>query len=325
MTDSESSRRDDRVDRIIRASLVGIVVNAVLAILQISIGMAGGSDAVVGAGLDSATDIATSLIILLTARITTKPPDLRHPYGHGRAETIATKALSFIIFFAGAQLAYTTTLDLIRGERFTLPDPFTVIPVGLALLTKPLLARYKRRVGTKVESPMLIADARNMMNDVILAATVLVGLAVSLRWNIRFLDPALAIGVSLWIIKVAFGIFWATNTELMEGTDDSTLYGRIFQAVSAVPGAHHPHRTRVRKLNNLYVVDLDIEVDGELSVAEGHAIGKSVERSIKGLRNIYDVIVHIEPLGNVEREEKYGLSRRKLSLEQHRDEGRKGG
>ena len=305
---------DRRVDQIVRASVIGIIVNAALAVLQIGVGAAAGSHAVVGSGLDSAMDIVTSLIILITARISTKPPDSRHPYGHGRAETIATKALSFVIFFAGVELAFTTALHMIRGESYVLPDPIALLPVFLSLVAKPALAVYKRTVGRRVASAMLLADAKNMINDMILAAAVVVGLALSLIFDIKFLDSVLAIGVSLWIIKVAFTIFWETNTELMEGIDDASIYQRIFSAVSAVRGAHHPHRTRVRKLNTLYVVDIDVEVDGSLTVAEGHDIGKRVERSIKStIDNIYDVIVHIEPVGNVEREEKYGLSRRKLS------------
>ena len=84
--------------------------------------------------------------------------------------------------------------------------------------------------------------------------------------------------------------------------------------LAAVDGAHHPHRTRVRKINTMLVVDLDVEVDGSLSVEEGHEIGKRVESTIKGsIANVYDVIVHIEPVGNIETGERYGLSRRKLA------------
>lgn len=305
---------EERRRQIERASVAGIAGNGLLAAFAISAGVVGNSYAVIGAGLDSSIDIVTSLLTLFAARIAAKPPDRTHPYGHGRAETIATKALSFVIFFAGAELAYSTTLDMIHGRGEYLPGSIAFLPIFLALLGKPFLAYYKRRIGRLVESPMLLADARNMMNDVVVALAVLVGLFVTRVFAVRYLDSAMAIGVSLWIIKVAFTIFWETNAELMEGVDDPEVYRKIFDVIESVPGAHHPHRTRVRKLNRMLVVDLDVEVDARLTVEAGHNIGRSVEKAIKAsIANIYDVIVHIEPLGNIEQEEKYGLSERKLN------------
>jgi cation diffusion facilitator family transporter len=161
---------------------------------------------------------------------------------------------------------------------------------------------------------MLIADARNMLNDVVVSGAVLLGLVLTRVFALKFLDSAMAIGVSLWIIKVAFTIFWETNAELMEGIDDPSIYKEIFAAVASVEGAHHPHRTRVRKINTMFVIDLDVEVDATLTVEKGHEIGTHVEETLRAsIENIYDVIVHIEPLGNVEQDEKYGLSRRTLA------------
>ena len=304
----------ERQRQIERASIAGIIGNGILAVLGVGVGLFARSYAVVGAGLDSSIDIVTSLLTLFATRIASKPPDHEHPYGHGRAETIATKVLSFIIFFAGVELAYSTTLDIIQGKGGYLPSPIAFLPVILFLPTKPFLAHYKRKIGLRVGSPMLIADARNMFNDVVVAGAVLLGLVFTRLFALEFLDSAMAIAVSLWIIKVAFTIFWETNSELMEGIDDASIYGKIFSAVASVKGADHPHRTRVRKINTLLVVDLDVEVDGTLTVEAGHEIGKRVEKKIKGsIPNIYDVIVHIEPFGNVERLEKYGLSRRGLA------------
>ena len=95
----------------------------------------------------------------------------------------------------------------------------------------------------------------------------------------------------------------------MDGINDPSIYNKIFEAVFSVEGVHNPHRTRVRKLSNMYVIDLDIEVNGDLTVHEAHEIAKKVEKKIsENIDNIYDIIVHIEPLGNVEHREKFGLS-----------------
>ena len=112
-----------------------------------------------------------------------------------------------------------------------------------------------------------------------------------------------------------------TNTELMEGYKDRDTYQRIFKAVDSVPGAAHPHRTRVRTIGSMQVVDLDIEVDGKLTVTQAHEIAQQTEKAIKGaVGNVYDVLVHVEPLGNVENRERYGVSRRKLSREASHDQ-----
>jgi len=304
---------EERRRQIERASIAGIAGNGLLAAAQILIGLMAGSFAVVGAGIDAATDIVTSLITLFAAGIAAKPPDRTHPYGHGRAEAIATKGLSFIILIAGFELGYTTVVKLIAGTAQHIPAMLALPIVFITLCGKVFLAFYKNRVGRRTQSTMLLADARNMLNDVILQLAILVGLLFTFVFHLEIMDSLLALGVSLWIMWVGFSIFWQGNAELMEGVDDSSLYARIFAAIAAVPGAHHPHRTRARKLDNLLVVDLDIEVDGRLSVAEGHEIGKRVERRIKAdIDNVYDVIVHIEPLGNVEQGEKYGLSSRTL-------------
>ena len=111
----------DRIQQIRLASMIGIIGNLILAILKIAAGLISGSLAVIGDGIDTTTDVVTSFVTLITARIISKPPDAEHPYGHGRAETIATKILSFIIFFAGAQLAWSTALRLISRETVGVP------------------------------------------------------------------------------------------------------------------------------------------------------------------------------------------------------------
>ena len=303
---------DKRTKAIQRASLAGVVGNSLLAVMKIVLGLFSGSLALVGAGIDTATDIITSLITLFAARLAAKPPDRQHPYGHGRVETIATKLLSFIIFFAGAQLGVTTVESFFSGAVPELPHSVALYATLISLAGKALLFWYKHRVAVRVESRMLLADAKNMLGDVLLSGSVFVGLAATLLLQMPVVDRIMAALVSLWIMKTAFGIFLESTEELMEGTDDEGIYRQIFQAVADTPGSGHPHRARVRKLNGLIVIDLDIEVDGEISVKDGHLIAMAVEKAIKErVEKVYDIIVHVEPRGNFETE-KYGLSERKL-------------
>jgi cation diffusion facilitator family transporter len=298
-----------RARLIAQASIVGIIANGAIAAAKISIGLSVRSYAVISDGIDSATDILTSVITLVTINFSEKPPDARHPYGHTRAETIATKFLSFVIFFAGAQLALASLRHLINPESLPLPGAAAIGVTLASILVKLFLAVYKFRIGRKTHSSMLIADAQNMRNDILISVTVLVGLFGGRYFNMPLIDPIIALLISLWILRVAFGIFLETSIELMDGQTDQEVYRQIFEAVESVDGASHPHRTRIRRIGRLQVVDLDIEVEGSLSVSQGHAISGAVEGAIKAkLSDIYDVIVHVEPCGAGEHAERYGLS-----------------
>jgi len=303
----------DRKKAIERASLVGIVGNLSLAVVTILAGWIAGSLALLGAGIDTATDIVTSVITLFTARIAAKPPDREHPYGHSRAETIATKLLSFIIFFAGAQLATSTIHSLVNRDPREIPTFLAVIVSLVSLIGKIFLYLYKIRAGRRINSSMVIADAKNMLGDVVLSGSVLIGLFLTRFLGLAFLDQVMALLVSVWIMRTALIIFMESNDELMDGIGDEGIYRQIFEAVNSVPGAGNPHRVRVRKLNTLYVVDLDIEVDGQINVTRGHQIAVKVEKAIRAsVADIYDIIVHVEPQGNLERSEQYGLSEQNM-------------
>ncbi|MCP4132829.1 MAG: cation transporter [bacterium] len=301
---------DKRVKLIKIASWLGISGNALLGILKIAIGFQSGSMAVVGDGIDSSTDVIGSVITLFAAAIITKPPDMEHPYGHGRAETVSTTVLSFIIFFAGAQLFISALLKLISGEKTAIPSNLAVYVILISIAGKILLSFSQFSLGKKAKSEMLIANGKNMRNDVIISLGVLGGLGCTILLNLPVIDSIFALLIGLWIMKTSIEIFISTNTELMEGIKDSAIYGQIFRAVEETEGANNPHRARVRKLANFYVIDIDIEVAGNLTVTEGHAIAMKVEDNInRVIDSVYDIVVHVEPLGNIEYREKFGVSK----------------
>jgi cation diffusion facilitator family transporter len=290
-----------------KASIIALVGNAILALAKLGIGFVSGSLAVVGDGIDSSTDVVIAIVALFTARIVDKPGDREHPYGHSRAETVATTILAFIVFFAGSQLLVRTAGSLISGEAAQLPSTMAIGVTIVSIVGKLLLSWSQFHYGKVAGSSMLIANGKNMRSDVVISVSVLVGLGFTFALHLPLLDRVTALLVSFWIIKVAAGIFREANLELMDGTQGAGPYGEIFTAVSSVPGAGNPHRTRVRRLGSLLIVDLDIEVEPELSVAAAHDIALKVEQAIKrSLPEVYDVIIHIEPRGNAE-DERYGL------------------
>ncbi|MDR1316355.1 MAG: cation diffusion facilitator family transporter [Spirochaetales bacterium] len=299
----------DRLRAIRRASLISLWGNAALAVSKIVVGVFAGSLAVVGDGIDSSTDVVISFMTLLVSRYVAKPSDREHPFGHGRAETIATSALAFIVFFAGAQLFIRTLEHLVNGENREVPALAAIYVTVFSIVGKLLLAWSQKYSGEKHGSQMLLANARNMRGDVLISAAILAGLFFTFVLDMPILDPIAALLVSLWIFKEGLGIFRTVNMELMDGNTDKALYRSIFEAVRTVDGAGNPHRARIRKIANLYDIDLDIEVYSRMRVDEAHAIAARVEKAIRGrIDNVFDVMVHIEPEGNTEENEGYGLS-----------------
>lgn len=292
-----------------KASWISIIGNAFLSLLKIVIGFISGSFAVIADGIDSASDIITSIITLITARISSKPPNVKFPYGYEKADTIASKVLAFIIFFAGAQLAISTGTKLIENQARTMPGLIAIYVTLVSIVGKLLLALYQFKVGRKVNSLMLVANAKNMQNDVIISISVLLGLVFTFIFKMPLLDIITAFLVSGWIMWVAIKIFLQSNTELMDGIMDTSVYNKVFEAVDEVEGVYNPHRVRIRQINNAYVINIDLEVDGFLTVDESHQISHKVSENIKSkLDNVYDIIIHIEPYGTIDKDEKYGVS-----------------
>ena len=300
---------EERAGRIALVSWIAIAGNFVLALLKIIVGLRAGSLAVLGDGIDSTTDIVASGITVFAAGVIAKPPDREHPYGHFRAETIATKTLSFIIFFVGAQLVLSTVRRLISGEFEGVPEITALYAAGISIIGKIALTILLLRSGKKLDSSMLRANGTNMQNDIIISAGVLVGVLLTQVFQLPLLDSIVALLVGLWVMRTAFMIFRESNLELMDGVGDQTIYPAIFKAVEEVSGAVNPHRTRVRRLGNMCIIDLDIEVDGRKTVIEAHRIALQVEQEIKRrVDNVYDIMVHVEPEGNIELGERFGIT-----------------
>jgi cation diffusion facilitator family transporter len=299
----------ERARYIALISWIAMAGNLVLALLKIGAGLRAGSLAVLGDGIDSTTDIVASGITLFAARIIAKPPDREHPYGHFRAETIATKTLAFIIFFVGAQLTLSTARRLISGEHGDVPQLAALYAAGISIIGKIALTVLLLRSGKRLDSSMLRANGKNMQNDILISTGVLIGVLFTQIFSLPLLDSVFALLIGLWIMKTAFAIYMESNLELMDGMGDQTIYPVIFKAVEEISGAVNPHRTRVRRLGNMYIIDLDIEVDGEKTVTEAHGIAVQVEQMIKQrVDNVYDIMVHVEPKGNVELDERFGIT-----------------
>ncbi|MDR2245864.1 MAG: cation diffusion facilitator family transporter [Treponema sp.] len=316
MSECHAEKARNKAGIIKAASITALAGNTLLAAVKLRAGFGAGSRAVVGDGIDSSVDVLIAVMSLAVAQVISRPADREHPWGHGRAETVATVLLSCILFFAGAQLMLDSGRDLLRGVPRGVPEAPALFATVLSIAGKILLAASQYFFGKKADSAMLKANARNMAADVVVSAAVLLGLGLSMLTGIGAVDSGTAILVGLWVISSAVGIFAEVNLELMDGSSGAESYRAVFDAVHSVAGAGNPHRTRMRRIAGLWDIDIDIEVDPKLTVWDAHIIACQVERAIKDrVEGVYDIMVHVEPLGDSQgqQNEGYGLSEARIN------------
>jgi len=293
-----------------QASLVGIFGNAALSILKVSIGLFAGSTAVIADGIDSASDVVGSLVTNFANKVSELPPDKEHPFGHTRVETAATAAISFLIVFAGIQLIISAVGRLYHHSVLDMPGKIALLVTVVSIVGKLIIAQYQSVIAAKTQSPMVKADSINMRNDVFLSIAVLIGLIATFVVDLPIIDKLLGLGLGLWIVWTGAQLFLSINSELMDSFPErEELYHTLFHTIEEFPEISNPHKVRIRKINYLYDIDIDIEVDGYLSVFVSHKIAMDLEKRIREtIPNVYDVLIHVEPLSNQETEQ-FGLSK----------------
>lgn len=284
--------------QILAASYVSIAGNGLLSVAKIVAGLVSGSFAVIGDGIDSASDVAVSVVMIVAAKVMGKRPNKKYVYGYAKAESIATKILSMIIFFAGAQMFMSAVENLFSHEERVMPGTVAIYVTVASILCKLLLSLYQTRVGKRTGSSMLIANGVNMRNDMIISLSVLVGLFFSFILKMPILDSVTALLVSCFIIRSAIKIFMDSNIELMDGVKDVSVYQKIFDAIKNVDGIGNPHRVRSRSIGGKYMITLDVEADGNMTLTQAHALSNQIEQNIRdNIPEVYDIVVHIEPFG----------------------------
>jgi cation diffusion facilitator family transporter len=290
------------------AAIIALAGNAFLAVLKISTGIIFNSGALLNDGIDSSADVFISAITLAVVKVISKPADIEHPWGHGRAETVTTAFLSFILFFTGGQLVLNAVSKLMADEQAAVPSSIAIVVSIVSIAGKSLLAWCQYTLGKRAGSAMIKANAKNMASDILLSSGVLLGLVISLITGSFYADTVIAGLIGLWIIKTAVGIFLEANLELMDGNTDAEPYHVIIDAVNAVDGASNPHRARMRRIAGFWDIDFDIDVATDCTVLDAHEIATKVEQEIKNrLENVYDIMIHIEPQGD-DKHETFGLS-----------------
>jgi cation diffusion facilitator family transporter len=279
-----------------RAAALGMLVSGALALVKIGVGAAGHSTAVVADGLESASDVLASGFVLLGLTLAAKPADEDHPYGHGRIE-ILTGLLIGLALTAGGVLISYGSIERLGRPRAPL-SAFVVWPLLVSLVAKTWLSQFKFRVGRRLQSAAVTADAWNDAIDTLSAAAALAAVGLTLHDPSRFGEADRYGGfiVGLIVILVGVRVAYYSSMQLMDTMPDQEHIKQIRAVAAAVPGVRGVEKCFARKTGLRYHVDLHLEVDPDLTVRQSHEIAHNVRECIvETLGWVADVLVHVEP------------------------------
>jgi cation diffusion facilitator family transporter len=287
----ERSVRFGRADRII---MIGFWVNAFLMVMKLLAGYFGGSEAVFADGMESACDFIALLSTMIALKIGRKPYDANHPYGHGRAESLSAIIVSLVIFGTGGWILFNAVTIVIKGE-YSSPQMIAVIAAFLTIIIKEWLYRFSIKTGSSLQSPALLAVAKDHRKDAITSIATLVGVTGAF-FGMSILDPLAAGLTAFFIFHIGWETFRSAAHDLMDGQPEEELLSTVTALAEGVAGVEHVHEIKGRRSGQYLIIDLKLDMDPDMTVKESHDIATSVKKVIfDHSPNIGDVMIHINP------------------------------
>lgn len=291
-----------RQHAIYRVTIVGAVLNLILIIFKMLAGILGRSGAMVADAIHSLSDFVTDVIVLVFVRISNKPRDVDHDYGHGKYETLATALIGVLLFVVGVGVlagGCSSILAYLRGETLGQPGMVALWAAVVSVVTKEWLYRYTRAVGRRANSKAVVANAWHHRSDALSSVGTMVGVggAILLGEDWRVLDPLAAVVVSVFILKVSADLVRPCVDELLEKSLPEDMERDITRLVLSAGGVAHLHNLCTRRIGNNVAIEFHICMDGNLSLTEAHRTASHIEEL---LREAYGerthIVIHVEPL-----------------------------
>jgi cation diffusion facilitator family transporter len=278
-----------------RSTWVSVVVNVVLTCAQVVAGVLAGSQALVADGIHSLSDLASDFVVLLALRHSRKEPDADHHYGHQRYENAASLVLGALLLAVGAGMLWSAVGKLSTPAEIA-PVSTLALWVALgALVAKEGLFRYMLAVAQRVRSSLLVANAWHARSDAASSLVVAVGIGGNLLgWGL--LDPIAALVVGLMVGKMGWGFLWGALHDLTDRAASEEQTRAIEQDILATPGVQGIHDLRTRKTGDMILVDVHLEIDGQLTVAQGHEIAEAVHDRVTTRHPVLSVLTHVDPV-----------------------------
>jgi cation diffusion facilitator family transporter len=288
----------DRLKRSLRATLAGLATNTLFAVVKLAAGIFGHSQALVADAVESLADVFSSLVVWRGLVVAAEPADEDHPYGHGKAEPIASAVVSVMLLLAAVWITVTALQQIARPHHA--PAPFTLLVLLVVVAVKELLFRFALRQASLADSAVLYTDAWHHRSDAItsLAAAIGIGIALIGGEGYEAADSWAAIAAACVIAWNGLRLLRPALNDLMDRSPNRELIEQIRGLAETIPGVGGVEKCLVRKMGYQYFVDMHVEVDPQMTVQRSHDIAHEVKDKIRAeIPAVSDVLVHIEPRG----------------------------
>lgn len=301
MSSEASEHALARQRKIYRVTLTGSVVNLLLVVFKFFAGIVGRSSAMIADAVHSLSDLISDVIVLLFVRISGKPQDTDHDYGHGKYETLASVLVGLLLGLAGLGLgvdAVKRTVDFFGGASLPAPNGWALSAAVLSIVLKEVLFRYTEQSGRRLDSQALIANAWHHRSDAFTSIATLVGVggAMLLGEKGSVLDPLAAAVVSVFILIAAYRLVKPGIDELLEKSLSPAEKEAIATIIAGTPGVQQFHRLRTRRIGSQRAIEVHIKMPGDCSLRQAHSIASDVEKRLKKhFGESTHVAVHMEP------------------------------
>lgn len=287
---------------IYKVTIIGSITNFILVTIKFIAGILGHSAAMIADAVHSLSDFITDIIILVFIRISNKPVDKGHDYGHGKYETLATALIGAILLLVGIGILWNGGSDIyryIRGETLNSPGTIAFWTAILSILVKEFLYHYTIKQGKKFNSSVVTMNAWHHRSDALssLGTAIGIGGAIILGKDWHVLDPIAAVIVSFYIIKVAIQLSIPCIDELLEKSLPDEIEKEIIDIITSFEGVTHPHNLRTRRIGNHYAIEIHIRMDGDISLRQAHHTATAIENKLKEQYGKDTHIgIHVEPI-----------------------------
>ena len=292
----------EREKGIYKVTLIGSFANVVLLVFKFVAGFLGNSAAMLADAVHSLSDFVTDIIVLLFVKISSKPEDKEHKYGHGKYETLATVVIGIMLFIIGLGILYNGAKDVIsviNGEVLPSPGILALVAALFSIVVKEGLYHYSIIKGKSLDSPAVIANAWHHRSDALSSIGTAIGIGGAIvlgeKWSV--LDPIAAIVVSFFITKVAYSLTKNGVDDLLERSLPQEVEDEIIKTILSFDKVSEPHHLRTRRIGNKYAINVHIRMDGNTLLYEAHNTATAIERRLREkYGNDTYVNIHMEPV-----------------------------
>ncbi|MDV5228193.1 cation diffusion facilitator family transporter [Providencia rettgeri] len=293
-TSNELSLQEEKFHAAKKSTLISVIVNLLLSIWQIIIGVISHSQGLIADGIHTLSDLIADFVVLIANKKSHKKPDEDHPYGHFRYENGASLILGIILLTVGVGMVWSAIQKMLNPELIQEVHFIALVAALIALAAKEGLFRYMLRVANRVNSSMLVANAWHARSDAASSLVVAIGIIGSLC-GFKIFDPIAALIVGTFVFRMGYKFTNQSMQDLMDkGADEETLQEirNVLENIEDIKGFHD---LKTRKSGDFYLVDVHLEVDGDMSIMMGHDIAVNVRDKLMENPQILNVMTHLDP------------------------------